>query len=189
MHMRRLLFLDTIKAFAILLVIFVHIQSFLSTPVTMNYQFFEILKFIALACFTFVSGYSIESNNMNIGGVKEVSNFYKKRIVRIYPLYLVALFIFFLCFQVFGLFNPIHYTLSQWIVNILCLQVLLSPAFIDPIFPLWFIGFIVMMYALYPLLSVWSGKLKNRLLLSIGIFVFLALVHLALNIVDSRFFL
>jgi peptidoglycan/LPS O-acetylase OafA/YrhL len=187
--MRRLIFLDTIKAFAILLVIFVHMQNFLSTPVPLNYHFFDLLKFIALACFTFVSGYSIELNNMNIRDRKDVLNFYEKRIVRIYPLYFAAIVIFFLCFQVFGLFNPIHYNFLQWIANLLCLQVLLSPAFLDPVFTLWFIGFIIMMYVMYPLFSAWSGTLRNRLLLSIGIFIILALVHLAANIIDYRFFL
>ncbi|MEN6611710.1 MAG: acyltransferase family protein [Methanoregulaceae archaeon] len=187
--MRRVIFLDAIRAFAILLVIFVHMQNFLSAPVRLNSQVFEVLKFIALACFTFASGCAIASNNMNIRNGKEVLNFYKKRIVRMYPLYFAALFIFFLCFQVVGLYHPINYSIPQWIANILCLQVILSPAFLEPVFTLWFIGFIMMMYAMYPLFLAGSGTLRNRLLFSLGIFVFLIFVHLAGNIVDYRFFL
>lgn len=187
--MKRLLFLDAFKAFAILLVIFVHMQNFLTAPITAYYSFFEIVKFIALACFTFASGYAIYENNKTLRDGKEIKNFYKKRIVRIYPLYLIALFTFFLCFQVYGLFHPIYYSVPQWIVNILCLQVLLAPAFIEPIFSLWFIGLIVMLYAMYPLFSDRLGSLRKKLVLAVSIFAILAIIHLALNIIDYRFFL
>jgi len=182
----RLLFIDVLKAFSILLVIFVHMQNFLSAPIIANYSIFEILKFIPLACFTFVSGYAIYENNKTLRDGKEVLHFYKKRIVRIYPLYLLALFTFFLCFQVSGLFNPIHYSVPQWIINILCLQILLAPAFIDPIFTLWFIGFIMVLYAMYPIFSGCSGPLRKKLILAVSIFTVLAILHLALNIIDYR---
>lgn len=187
--MERLLFLDAIKAFAILLVIFVHMQNFLSAVVTTNYLLFEILKFIALACFTFASGYAIYANNTTLGNRKEILHFYKKRIVRIYPLYLAALFVYFLCFQVLGLFHAIHYTVLEWVANICCLQVVLAPAYIEPIFTLWFIGFIMMLYAMYPLFSRRSDRMGKRLVLAVGIFGVLAVLHLFLNIIDYRFFL
>lgn len=185
--MTRLLFLDAIKAFAILLVIFVHMQNFLASILVANYAFFEVLKFIALACFTFASGYAIHANNRDLMGEREVRHFYKKRFVRIYPLYLAALIVFFLCFQVFGLFPPIHYSAAGWAANVLCLQVLLSPAFVEPVFTLWFIGFIVMMYAFYPLLS--QGPVKKKILFTAGIFGILAVIHVLFDLVDYRFFL
>lgn len=187
--MRRLLFLDVLKAFAILFVIFVHMQNFLSAPITADYSLFEILKFIPLACFTFASGFAIYENNKTLKDGKEILNFYKKRIVRVYPLYLIALFTFFLSFQVYGLFHPIYYSVPQWIINILCLQVLLAPAFIDPIFSLWFIGLIIVLYAMYPLFSSCSGPLRKKLFLAVSIFTVLAIIHLALNIIDFRYFL
>lgn len=185
--MGRFLFLDAIKAFAILLVIFVHMQNFLSAVVIENYYVFEFLTFIALACFTFVSGYAIYENNTTLRDRKEVLHFYKKRIVRIYPLYLAALFVYFLCFQVFGLFPPLHYSIPEWVANILCLQVILAPAYIEPIFTLWFIGFIMVLYAMYPVFSGRPGR--TRILLAVSIFAVLAILHQILNIIDYRFFL
>lgn len=187
--MGRFLFLDAIKAFAILLVIFVHMQNFLSAIIIPNFFLIEFLKFLGLACFTFVSGYAIHENNRTLKDREDILHFYKKRILRIYPLYLAALFLFFLCFQVFGLFHAINYSIAGWIANILCLQVLLAPAFFEPIFTLWFIGFIMVMYVIYPLFSDHSGTMSRRILLAVGIFVVLVVLHQALNIIDYRFFL
>ena len=187
--MKRLLFLDIIKAFGILVVIFVHMQNFLSAVVIPNFYLIEGLKFLGLACFMFASGYAIHENNRTLKDRGEILHFYKKRILRIYPLYIVALFVFFICFQVFGLFPPIHYSIAGWIANILCLQVLLSPAFLEPIFTLWFIGFIIIMYAIYPLFSDNRGTIKKRILIAAGIFIGLLIIHEALNIIDYRFFM
>ena len=187
--MKRLLFLDIIKAFGILVVIFVHMQNFLAAIVIPNFFLIEGLKFLGLACFMFASGYAIHENNRTLEGRGEIFHFYRKRILRIYPLYLVALFVFFICFQVFGLFPPIHYDIAGWIANILCLQVLLAPAFLEPIFTLWFIGFIIIMYAVYPLFSDNRGTIKKRILVAAGIFIALLIVHTTLNIIDYRFFM
>lgn len=186
--MERILFLDEIKAFAILLVIFIHMQNFLSAFLIKNILISEILKFIAVACFTFASGYAIYKNNTTIKTGREGLYFYKKRITRIYPLYLTALFVYFLCFQVFGFFPPLHYNIPEWIANILCIQVLLAPAYIEPIFTLWFIGFIMVMYALYPLFSESSGRMRKRIILAASIFAVLFILHQVLHIIDYRFF-
>ncbi|MBP2145678.1 peptidoglycan/LPS O-acetylase OafA/YrhL [Methanofollis sp. W23] len=185
--MERILFLDEIKAFAILLVIFIHMQNFLSVFLVKNILIFEILKFIAVGCFTFASGYAIYRNNSNIQTRREGLHFYKKRIMRIYPLYLAALLVYFLCFQVFALFPPLHYSTIEWIATILSLQVLLAP-YIEPIFTLWFIGFIMVMYALYPLFSRSSGKMRKRVILAASIFALLFILHQVLDIIDYRFF-
>lgn len=187
--MERLLFLDILKAFGILLVIFVHMQNFLAAIVIPNFVLIEGLKFLGLTCFTFASGYAIHANNRTLEDRGEILHFYKKRVLRIYPLYLAAIFVFFLCFQVFGLFPAIHYGIGGWIANILCLQVLLAPAFLEPVFTLWFIGFIMIMYAIYPLFSDNRGSIAGRILIAAGLFIVLAVLHVTLEIVDYRFFI
>lgn len=179
---------DLVRAFAILLVIIVHVQNFLSVPLRADPFAFEVLKFIAIACFTAVSGYVIHAANRGIRNIPEAVHFYKKRTVRVYPLYLVALALFFLCFQVAGLFPPLQLTAADWIVNILCLQVILSPAFAEPVFTLWFIGFIMAMYAIYPLFSGIAGTWR-KITAAAGIILVSILFHSTLGIVDFRFFL
>ncbi|AGB01607.1 acyltransferase family protein [Methanoregula formicica] len=179
---------DLVRAFAILLVISVHMQNFLSVPLRADPFAFEVLKFIAIACFTAVSGYVIHAANRKIRSIPEAVHFYKKRNVRVYPLYLVALVLFFLGFQVAGFFPPLHLTPADWIVNVLCLQVILSPAFAEPVFTLWFIGFIMAMYAIYPLLSGIAG-VWQKVAAAAGIILGAVLFHYTLGIIDFRFFL
>ncbi|MBP2133733.1 peptidoglycan/LPS O-acetylase OafA/YrhL [Methanomicrobium sp. W14] len=188
MNTERLLFLDIIKAFAILLVIFVHMQNFLSAIIIPNYYLIEGLKFLGLACFTFASGYAIHENNMILKDRYDILHFYKKRITRVYPLYLAALFLFFICFQVLGLFHAINYSLAGWAANILCIQVLLATPSFEPVFTLWFIGFIMVMYAIYPLFSGGKGVTGKKVLAAIAVFIFLLVIHESFDIIDYRLF-
>ncbi|MDD4566795.1 Fucose 4-O-acetylase [Methanoculleus chikugoensis] len=185
--MNRIIVLDGVKAGAILLIVFIHLYNYLVYhPFTGHHGLIALLSSLALAGFTFVSGYTIYANNSVIRTREEIIRFYRKRVLRVYPLYVVALATFFICFQVLRFFPPLDLSLIEWLINAFCLQVLLAPAFTDPVFTLWFIGFIVLLYLLYPAIIMFSRTTIGTILISGGIFALLAALHLTLNIVDVR---
>ena len=185
--MSRILVLDGVKAAAIILIVFIHLYNYLlHHPLAGHHDLIGLLSFLALAGFTFVSGYTTHATNSAMETREGVAGFYRKRVLRIYPLYLAALAAFFVCFQVFRLYPPLELSPAGWVINALCLQVLLAPAFADPVFTLWFIGFIVLLYLLYPAIIMFSRTTMGIALISGGIFALLAALHLTLNIVDVR---
>ncbi|MFY1645272.1 acyltransferase family protein, partial [Methanoculleus bourgensis] len=185
--MNRIIVLDGVKAAAILLIVFIHLYNYLMHhPFTGHHDLIALLSFLALAGFTFVSGYTIYANNSVLQTHEDVTRFYRKRVLRVYPLYLVALATFFICFQVLRLAPSLDLSPIGWLINAFCLQVLLAPAFTDPIFTLWFIGFIVLLYLLYPAIIMFSRTTRGIVLISGGIFALLAALHLLLGIVDDR---
>jgi len=104
---------------------------------------------------------------------------------RIYPLYVVAISLFFLvstfCLdQTFDLFSVV--------VHILGLQMVFFPQFIA--YPhLWFIGIIILYYAIYPLIM--AGKPKNSFMLFIYSLVPVALsilLRVKFGIIGGGFF-
>jgi len=101
----RIIFLDFIRALAIILILMYHLPDYLG-----NYQIFEIFvpyfTNFGWGLFIFLSGYAIFLNNSSIHATEDILAFYKKRAIRIFPLYLIALFVFFVIFglviQIFG---------------------------------------------------------------------------------------
>lgn len=185
--MSRILILDSVKAAAIILIVFIHLYNYLlHHPIAGCHDLIALLSFLALAGFTFVSGYTIHASNSAMRTREDVIGFYKKRVIRVYPLYLVALAAFFVCFQVLRLFPPLELSPVEWTINVLCLQVLLAPVFTDPVFTLWFVGFIVVLYLLYPVIVAPARSTRGIILISGGIFALLAVLHFLLNIVDLR---
>ena len=185
--MNRIIVLDGVKAGAILLIVFIHLYNYLVYhPFTGHHGLIALLSSLALAGFTFVSGYTIYANNSVIRTREEIIRFYRKRVLRVYPLYVVALATFFICFQVLRLSPSLDLSPIGWLINALCLQVLFAPAFTDPVFTLWFIGFIVVLYLIYPAIIMFSRTTRDIILISGGIFALLAALHLLLGIVDDR---
>lgn len=185
--MSRILILDSVKAAAIILIVFIHLYNYLlHPPVAGCHDLIALLSFLALAGFTFVSGYTIHASNSGVRTREDVIGFYKKRVLRVYPLYLIALATFFVCFQMLRLFPPLELSPAGWAINALCLQVLLAPAFTDPVFTLWFVGFIMVLYLLYPVIMAPARSARGIILISGGIFALLAVLHFLLNIVDVR---
>lgn len=88
---KRLVEIDILRATAILLILLARIpQSIVSYNSSFSQTstlLAQLASFIGLSIFFFVSGYSLYLNNKTIGNLKAAINFYKKRFLRIYPLY------------------------------------------------------------------------------------------------------
>ncbi|WP_048162140.1 acyltransferase family protein, partial [Methanosarcina sp. 1.H.A.2.2] len=167
---------DFLRALAIIMIIPAHLSNFLYSTYgkLALYAFDPYFANMGLGLFIFMSGYLIYYNNHSINSLQNAFDFYRKRLLRIYPLYWAALATFVLVFfvfaprlnsgfvfpnseNVFGFFNIF--------VHVLGLQILLAPAYASPMLTLYFVGLIVIFYAIYPFLIMYS-KTTKRLLLS-----------------------
>jgi len=186
---KRLFELDALRALAIIFIVAHHLidyaYTYFSLPEAIYYIDFHLFPvlFFGLALFFFVSGYAIYYNNQTVGTKRAVGGFLKKRAVRIYPLYWLAI----AAFIVLGI--GAWGRNIAWIIAQICgAQGLLAPRFGTPVITLWFIGVILLFYLIYPLvvsISNMSKRLVLALLMPLLLFVVL---RLAFNLVDFRFF-
>jgi peptidoglycan/LPS O-acetylase OafA/YrhL len=191
---------DFLRALAIIMIIPAHLSNFLYSTYgkLALYAFDPYFANMGLGLFIFMSGYLIYYNNHSINSLQNAFDFYRKRLLRIYPLYWAALATFVLVFfvfaprlnsgfvfpnseNVFGFFNIF--------VHVLGLQILLAPAYASPMLTLYFVGLIVIFYAIYPFLIMYSKTTKRLLLSSTIIYLGFFLISKTFNIIDHRFFM
>ncbi|MGA7076302.1 MAG: acyltransferase family protein [Halobacteriota archaeon] len=184
---KRLIELDALRAAAIGLVLLTHLAAYVRAPAyvrsieVINYGF--PLAQYGLFLFVFISGFALCHNNVVIRSRKDAIGFLKKRAIRIYPLYWVAL----AAFLALGILPRAN--LSAVIIHICGAQGLLSPQFVTPVQTLWFVGVILLYYSLYPIFAALSYNAKYMVSAMLGFFFVFAILHLAFNIIDARFFL
>lgn len=196
---RKILAFDLLRAIAILTVIISHSTSYFDY----KYLKYIIAVFnpffaqIGLGLFIFISGYVIYYNNSNISSIKDVLFFYKKRVLRIFPLYWVALAAFTLVFSVYSNILSSQFVISDvnslfsfhnLIIHLLGMQIILAPTYSTPIFTLYFIGVIITFYLIYPFLMLYSKTTSRFLLISLFVFVSFAVISNIFEIIDGTFF-
>lgn len=162
-HKKRIVAFDFIRIFAILMVVLSHTLKVGDIPFDIDY-----LGILGNVLFFFISGYLIYLNNSSITSKKDVLHFYKKRILRIYPLYLlsfaifVALSVFIGNIMQFG--NISNYSPFEIVANVLGLQMVFYPSYITHM-ALWFIGMIIIFYLIYPIAMCLSQQKAIRYLI------------------------
>ncbi len=142
----RIVELDILRAVAIIVVLVGHFPYYL--PTVEYSRGFTLFASCGVALFLFISGFVLYLNHPSFPQCKSLAYFYKKRVLRIYPLYWFALFLTLVIAA--GLSNPLI-LLSVG----LGLQGFLSPRFgtdLEGYF--WFIGAIVVFYTIYPLIAL-----------------------------------
>ena len=188
---------EFLRALAIILILITHSTSYLS---------FKYLKLVisvfnpffaqmGLAIFIFISGYLIYSNNSDVSLTNNLLAFYKKRVLRIYPLYWLSLITFIVVYSVFQSHlsqkyivsdSNILFSTNNLIIHGLGLETLLAPSYSTPIFTLYFIGVILICYLLYPVINSRStARLLSKALLIYTVFLFLFSVY---GVIDGSFF-
>ncbi len=191
---------DFLRALAILMIIPAHLSNFLfSTYSKLGlYAFDPYLANMGLGLFIFMSGYLLYYNTNSINSFKDVLSFYKKRLLRIFPLYWAAIAAFVLVFSVFApklnssfVFPNAQnvFGFSNVLTHVLGLQIFLAPAYASPMLTLYFIGLIIVFYAIYPFIIMLSKDAKNLLFVSSVVFLGFLLISRTLHIIDHRFFM
>jgi peptidoglycan/LPS O-acetylase OafA/YrhL len=184
---KRLTELDALRAAAIGLILLNHLPAYIITPTFAHIENLIEIGFpvwlFGLSLFFFVSGFALCHSNMIISDRKDATGFLKKRALRIYPLYWVAIAAF------------IALDIGYWpdrssiIIQICGAQGVLSPRFVEPVVPLWFVGVILLYYLLYLVFAALSYDAKYMFSAMLGFFFSFAMLRLAFNIIDFRFFL
>jgi peptidoglycan/LPS O-acetylase OafA/YrhL len=191
---------DFLRALAIIMIIPAHLSSYLFSTYgkLVLYAFDPYFANMGLSLFIFMSGYLLYYNNHSINSLQNVFDFYKKRLMRIYPLYWAALATFVLVFYVFaprlnsGFVIPNSgnvFSLYNVLIHVLGLQILLAPTYASPMLTLYFIGLIVIFYAIYPLILMYSKTTKRILLSSFIVYLGFFLISKTFSIIDHRFFM
>jgi peptidoglycan/LPS O-acetylase OafA/YrhL len=189
-----------LRALAIIMIIPAHLSSFLfsSYGKLVLYAFDPFFANMGLGLFIFMSGYLLYYNNHSINSLQNILSFYKKRVLRIFPLYWAALAVFVLVYHVFApklnsgfLFPDAQnvFSFSNILVHILGLQIFLAPTYASPMLTLYFIGLLIIFYALYPFIIMFSKSSKHFIFISSILFIGFILISRTFNIIDPRFFM
>jgi peptidoglycan/LPS O-acetylase OafA/YrhL len=194
---QRLIELDVLRVVAILVIVFDH-----EVDVGSLFPFFRVFPiwFIGLSLFFFISGYVIQRNYPLIDSRNKAMDFLKKRALRIYPLYWLALVVYFGLeivsrgdfFQSVTGYTPLTITpltISTAVIEIPGAQGLLAPRFLpEGTLALWFVGVILLYYLVYLFIAAFSCDTKQLALTVLGVFVFFVILRITLGIIDFRFF-
>lgn len=150
--------IDLIRGFSVLYIVsYWHLFNYTEAFRAYYNPFTHNLTNIILASFVFVSGYLIAGKNLEITW-GNVLSFWYKRLIRIYPLYALALLLFY--------FNNIA---SK---EVLIKGALLVSMFMPPAPPtLWFITMIMLFYLIAPLLIRYVNNLPIYLVINIILMV------------------
>ena len=166
----RIAVFDFLRAVAIMYIIGVrHIDDYASG--FFHCKVDDILTYSFLGLFIFISGFLLNTNN-NLGSKTDVFLFFKKRFFRIYPLYIIAVFLFYLG----GLTSFKGFLLGAVFLNTIVIHTIPT---------LWFVSVICVYYLLFPLL-VWKYKASKMLLIFSSIMFVLIAFHNQFNLIDYR---
>ncbi|MCM1567450.1 MAG: acyltransferase [Dehalobacter sp.] len=175
--------IDVLRAIAIVIILFHHLYNYLIDKNSFIYYFifnFEpYLRTVGLGLFFFVSGYVLYHNNSKFDGISDIIKFYRKRVIRIFPLYWLAILSYVIVFGYLKYFYWIspdsNFSFTTIIINLLGLQGILRPGL--PI--MWFISVILIFYIMYPIILYISKNTKILVILTI-IIIFLMMILYAI---------
>jgi len=174
-RLNRILWLDFLRAFAMLYIVAIHpVDDYGNQLFQSNFD--DIFTYALLGMFVFLSGYLLtKANRIRTGS--DIKKFLKKRLLRIYPLYVMSLLLFF-CF------------FPERLPTALLFQHLILYNMIsgDSVFTLWFVTMICLFYLLFPVL-IYNYSVKRVIVVSAVLFVLLLLGHNFFEIFDKRLFI
>lgn len=204
--------MDILRALAILLIVLGHLHDALalgSNPIiSISMAFLAISRdyivALGLALFFFISGFVIYRSNPNTATRTDVVIFFKKRVLRIFPLYWIALVVYFFVFDVLPLktafitYNPlanwflpflsVSYPITDVAIFALGLQGVLLRFVTHPMPGLWFIGVVLIYYVIYPLINNTSPNRRKFIVNSVVLFGLLLIVQQLTHSVEPRLF-
>jgi peptidoglycan/LPS O-acetylase OafA/YrhL len=165
-----------LKGLGILAIVFAHISYMLVTDNTFLYPL-SIAAGVGVDLFLFMSGFGL-----TVGMLKRqmpTLEFYQRRLVKVFIPFWIALVILFACD---GIFRDIHYSVGYMFQSFLGWFPRAS-AFEDVNSPFWYISWMLMFYALFPLLFMRERPWLTAILLAViaNIFALTDPLHLQVN--------
>jgi peptidoglycan/LPS O-acetylase OafA/YrhL len=174
---KRLLFFDILRIIAIILVVSAHlrglsfhnIEYFLYNPEHYYNMVWFSAGTVGVGIFLFISGAVLEYTHRNISTTRDLLNFYFMRFARIYPIYWISIMV------TLGI-APVYIE-----KNIPGLISQFSGFMSSPFHFQWFIGLIIFMSLIFPLLSKSMEKFSYQTLIIILIISVLSTIYVNTN--------
>lgn len=179
--------LDLLRGVAILLVVLSHTADYIGDNPVLAYSKHGFIA-VGLGAFAFITGYGLEHGWLR---KKELSlrRYVQRRLWRVYVPYLIALAVFLLVFGVLSVHRSLPFRILSvnTVIHILGLQGLFSPKY-SQIFTLWYIGLLLPMYAVFPLLLARKDQTRYIIRCTLLIMGIAIALRYFFNIIDIRFF-
>jgi peptidoglycan/LPS O-acetylase OafA/YrhL len=145
----RKLYLDFLRGIAILYIVGInHLDDYAHG--IYYYRLNGIVTYSFMGLFVFISGYLLSINNI-INNKNDLLKFIYKRFLRIYPLYVLALFAFMACSLM---------SFESVILHALLLNIILAKS----VLTLWFVAMICIFYLFYPIIAYKYSITKTSIL-------------------------
>ncbi len=132
----------------------------------------RLITLVFLGFLVYLSGYFLSKANPVLKTWQDIGLFYKKRFLRIYPLYIFALLLFFAC-SFLGFKSLFIHT---FLLNIVTGK---------SVFTLWFISVICFFYLLFPALN-YKYNIYRIILFTFLIFLSLTFLNIQFSIIERR---
>ena len=165
MKQKRLFYLDVIRAVCAVMIVVYHFPLAISQPVDYFHSFANgSFGMIAVYCFFMVSGAALMYRYQNEGKLN-LKQFYKKRFFSIYPLFWIAYVMAF--FWVFWQLKEVYRIIPTKAIFWSVIGMDGWLAHLVPTFYMvgeWFLGSIIILYALFPLIRICYQKNRHILL-------------------------
>lgn len=133
--------------------------------------------------FIFVSGYTLASRYKRLETEKDIAQYFKKRIIRIYPIWWIGLLLEFIVFGIFNI-NPNPYSENFFSVTGLLYQFIGAHGFFKADMDIggghieWFIGVILVYYIIYAIIAKYAKDDIEILIISFAIYIIFNLYHI-----------
>jgi len=179
-HATKIQEFDLLRALAIIMLMFHHSQAYGFTlfgfPLEGLTPYFEA---ILLGIFIFISGYFAQRSfqKENKGSV----SFFFSRMLRIYPPYLLAVFLY---VTILG----ITLKRNDLIVYLSGTHFIFAPNYAKPVITIWYIGAIILFYLVFGILLSNLRTTKPLVIVSALVFAAAFALHLWTGLLDERFF-
>lgn len=191
---KKLIEIDILKC-AILLIILSHLGFFLNFSMdvypSLHYAYFgPTFAYTGLSMFIFASGYTLSIRYKSLETKEDITRYFKKRIIRIYPIWWIGLLFEFIIFGIFHI-NPAPYTENFSNLMGLLYQLTGVHGFFKADMEIggghidWFVGTILVYYVVYAIIAKYARDEIEIFIISLGIYIVCYLYH----VLDPRFYL
>lgn len=177
-NQNRLVCADVVRALSMLIIIgFCHLQDYFAVGAIYNSTIW-LSRMVggSLSAFAFISGYFLGKKEVH--SFSDVKLFYKKRFLRIYPLFFLSCTSFLLLDIIFNL--SFLSGVKQYVLTLLGIAVFTG----DSPRTIWFVSMLLLFYAFTPLFL--SCKIKVRAIILCLIFSLLFILSFFINQIDYR---
>jgi peptidoglycan/LPS O-acetylase OafA/YrhL len=166
----RLLHMDFLRGIAILYIVAVrHLDDYAGN--FYHNKIDDVITESLLGLFMFISGYLL-SMNSPINNRGDLFRFISNRFLRIYPLYVLAVFLFMLCSLM---------SFKSLLLHMSLLNILLN----NDVITLWFVSIICIFYISYPIIAYRYSALKT-VIIFILFCIFIVLINRIFGLFDKR---